>query len=128
MQNLITDYVLHLADNSLILGQQNSAWTGHGPILEQDIALSNISLDLIGQARYFYQHAAKLLNEANGSTQYTEVSLAYLRSDREYKKLWLLEQDKGDCGRSIMRQCLFSSFQLLQFRRLKDLHETRLKA
>ncbi len=128
MQNLITDYVLHLADNSLILGQQNSAWTGHGPILEQDIALSNISLDLIGQARYFYQHAAKLLNEANGSSQHTEDSLAYLRTEREYKNLLLLEQDNGDWGKTIMRQFLFSSFQLLQFRKLKDSHDPQLKA
>jgi ring-1,2-phenylacetyl-CoA epoxidase subunit PaaC len=56
------DYTLHLADNALILGHRNSEWTGHGPILEQDIALSNIALDLIGQARNFYQYAARLIN------------------------------------------------------------------
>ena len=55
-------YIIHLADNALILGHRNSEWTGHGPILEQDIALSNIALDLIGQARNFYQLAASRLN------------------------------------------------------------------
>ena len=54
------DYTLHLADNSLILGQRNSEWCGHGPVLEQDIAITNISLDLIGQARNFYQYAATI--------------------------------------------------------------------
>ena len=57
-------FVLHLADDALILGQRNSEWCGHGPILEQDIAITNISLDLIGQARNLYQYAAKLINEA----------------------------------------------------------------
>src|SRR5437868_8163899 len=61
MKNLI-DYTLHLADDALILGHRNSEWCGHGPILEQDIAITNISLDLIGQARNFYQYAAQLVN------------------------------------------------------------------
>ena len=65
--NFLFDYTLHLADNSLILGQRNSEWCGHGPILEQDIAITNISLDLIGQARNFYQYAAQLKND--GSTE-----------------------------------------------------------
>jgi len=56
------DYLLHLADNSLILGHRNSEWCAHGPVLEQDIAITNIALDLIGQARNFYQYAAELIN------------------------------------------------------------------
>jgi ring-1,2-phenylacetyl-CoA epoxidase subunit PaaC len=56
------DYVLHLADNALVLGQRNAEWCGHGPILEEDLALANNSLDLIGQARLLYQHAATLIN------------------------------------------------------------------
>ena len=55
--NPLNNYILHLADNALILGQRNAEWCGHGPILEQDIAITNISLDLIGQARNFYQYA-----------------------------------------------------------------------
>ncbi len=66
MSNLI-NYTLHLADNALILGQRNTEWCGHGPILEQDIAITNISLDLVGQARSFYQYAAQL--KADGSTE-----------------------------------------------------------
>src|ERR1700754_1821902 len=66
-QQTLIDYTLHLADNALVLGHRNSEWTGHGPILEQDIALSNIALDLIGQARNFYQYAARLSNEAAGA-------------------------------------------------------------
>ncbi|HXL57600.1 MAG TPA: Phenylacetic acid catabolic protein [Chitinophagaceae bacterium] len=58
----LINYTIHLADNSLILGHRNSEWCGHGPVLEQDIAITNISLDLIGQARNFYQYAAELIN------------------------------------------------------------------
>ncbi|MCZ2396640.1 MAG: phenylacetate-CoA oxygenase subunit PaaI, partial [Chitinophagales bacterium] len=74
-----TDYLLFLADSSLIMGQRLSEWTGHGPMLEQDIAITNISLDTIGQARYFYQLAAKRQNEKAGGSEVTEDTLAYLR-------------------------------------------------
>ena len=58
----LIDYTLHLADDALIMGQRLSEWTGHGPVLEQDIAITNLSLDYIGQARNFYQYAAHLIN------------------------------------------------------------------
>src|ERR1700753_1798019 len=95
----LVDYTLHLADNALILGHRNSEWTGHGPILEQDIALSNISLDLIGQARYFYQYAAQLINEAGGDAgpmlgngmPVTEDALAFLRDCWDFKNCLLVE-------------------------------------
>lgn len=104
--NQLINYTLHLADNSLILGQQNAAWCGHGPILEQDIAITNISLDLIGQSRNFYQYAASLIgNNA------TEDSLAYLRTEREFKNCLLVEQPNGDWGQTIMRQFFFSVYQ-----------------
>lgn len=61
--NQLLNYSLHLADNALILAQRNSEWCGHGPVLEQDIAITNISLDILGQARNFYQYAATLINE-----------------------------------------------------------------
>src|SRR5436190_11546715 len=67
-------YILHLADNTLILGHRNSEWCGHGPVLEQDIAITNISLDLIGQARNFYQYAAGLIN-AFQSTDNSKIPL-----------------------------------------------------
>src|SRR6476660_1098467 len=84
-------YTLHLADNSLIMGHRLSEWTGHGPMLEQDIAISNIALDLIGQSRNFYQYAAKLINSskapAGGIKETSEDTLAYLRDAREFRNL-----------------------------------------
>lgn len=106
MQNAVIDYTLYLADSALILGQRNGDWCGHGPILEQDIAITNITLDLIGQARSFYQYAASLIG---GNA--TEDSLAYLRGEREFKNCLLAERPNGDWGQTILRQFLFSSFQ-----------------
>src|SRR5215212_3989958 len=89
--NQLIDYTLHLADNSLIMGHRLSEWTGHGPILEQDIAISNIALDLIGQSRNFYQYAAQL--KGGGAT---EDDLAYLRYFDEFKNILLAELPNGD--------------------------------
>ena len=80
------DYILHLADNALILGQRNAEWCGHGPVLEEDIAMANIGLDCIGQARMLYQHAAELIG---GDA--TEDSLAYFRDSNEFRSYTLLE-------------------------------------
>lgn len=82
-----TDYLLHLADNALILGQRNAEWCGHGPILEEDLALANNSLDLIGQARLLYQHVAALRKD--GRT--TEDLLAYFRDVPDFRNYTLLE-------------------------------------
>ncbi|HRF24817.1 MAG TPA: phenylacetate-CoA oxygenase subunit PaaC [Chitinophagaceae bacterium] len=106
MQEQLISHTLHLADTNLIFGQRNAEWCGHGPILEQDIAITNITLDLIGQARSYYQYAASLIgNHA------TEDSLAYLRNEREYKNLLICEQPNGDWGQTVLRQFLYSSFQ-----------------
>ena len=96
-------YSLHLADNALVLGHRNSEWTGHGPILEQDIALSNIALDLIGQARNFYQLSADIKNDGT-----TEDDFAYLRNADEFLNCLMVEQENGHWGKTILRQCLFS--------------------
>ena len=120
-QQLI-DYILHLADTTLILSQKNSEWCGHGPILEQDIAIINISLDLLGQSRNFYQYAAALI----GNTD--EDKLAYLRKEREFKNLLLVEQPNGDWGQTILRQYLFSQFQYLLFEQLQLSKEKQLAA
>lgn len=118
-----TDYILHLADTTLILSHRNSEWCGHGPILEQDIAITNISLDLIGQSRNFYQYAAaKIGGEA------TEDSLAYLRKEREFKNLLLVEQANGDWGQTILRQYLYSQFQYLLYQELQDCNDEQLAA
>jgi len=122
MENKV-DYILHLADNALILGHRNSEWCGHGPVLEQDIAITNISLDLIGQARNFYQYAALL--KADGST---EDTLAYLRDAHEFKNCLLVELPKGDWATTILRQFLFSNYQYLLYRQLETHKDEQLAA
>jgi ring-1,2-phenylacetyl-CoA epoxidase subunit PaaC len=123
MSSHLIDYILHLADTTLILSQRNSEWCGHGPILEQDIAITNISLDLLGQSRNFYQYAASLIG---GET--TEDSLAYLRKEREFKNLLLVEQPNGDWGQTILRQYLYSQFQYLLFDKLQNSSDEQLAA
>ena len=81
------DYLLHLADNALILGQRNAEWCGHGPIIEEDLALANNALDLIGQARMLYQHVATVRKDGKSS----EDLLAYFRDVPEFKNYTLLE-------------------------------------
>lgn len=120
---ILSDYVLHLADNALILGQRNSEWCGHGPVLEQDIAITNISLDLIGQARSLYQYGAQL--QGDGAT---EDSLAYLRDAREFKNCLITELPKGDWAVTITRQFFFSTYQLLLFTRLQQSSDETLAA
>ena len=107
LAQLKQDYLLHLADNTLLLSQRNSDWCGHGPVLEQDIALTNISLDLLGQAQNFYTYAAQL----NADATTTADSLAFLRQEREYKNCLLVEQPNGDWGQTILRQFLFGVYQ-----------------
>ena len=119
----LISYTLHLADNALILGQRNAEWCGHGPVLEQDIAITNISLDLVGQARYFYQYAAQLI--ADGST---EDSLAYLRKEREFKNCLLVEQPNGDWGQTVLRQFFFSNFQYFLFQQLQHHNDEQIAA
>lgn len=114
MDNFLADYMLHLADSTLILAQRNAEWCGHGPILEQDIAITNISLDLLGQSRNFYQFAALLLG--NGAS---EDSLAYLRTEREFKNCLLVEQPNGDWGQTLLRQFFFSAYQYLLYAKLQ---------
>ena len=121
--NQLVNYSLHLADNALILGHRNSEWCGHGPVLEQDIAITNISLDLIGQARNFYQYAATLVgNECN------EDKLAYLRDVREFRNCLLLEQPKGDWAQTILRQFFFSAFQYYLYQQLEQNKDEHLAA
>src|SRR4026207_984131 len=123
MNKTLINYTLHLADNSLILGQRNAEWCGHGPVLEQDIAITNISLDLIGQARNFYQYAATLIG--NGAT---EDSLAYLRKEREFNNCLLVEQPNGDWAQTILRQFFFSQYQDLLYSQLINSSDKQLAA
>ncbi|HVU58575.1 MAG TPA: 1,2-phenylacetyl-CoA epoxidase subunit PaaC [Puia sp.] len=136
----LIQYTLHLADDSLILGHRNSEWTGHGPILEQDIALSNIALDLIGQARNFYQYAAELINAgrqpaprnipgpAVNPSPVTEDQLAYLRDGWDFKNCLLVEQTNGDWAKTILRQFFFSAYQTTLYERLTQGRDKTLAA
>jgi len=126
--NSLTDYLLHLADTSLILGHRNSEWCGHGPVLEQDIAITNISLDLIGQARNFYQYAAKLMSKQTPDRPVTEDTLAYLRDVREFRNLLLAELPKGDWAQTILRQFFVSAFQSLLFTEMQKSKDLQLSA
>ncbi|HEY6976957.1 MAG TPA: 1,2-phenylacetyl-CoA epoxidase subunit PaaC [Chitinophagaceae bacterium] len=133
--NQLINYTLYLADNCLILGHRNSEWCGHGPVLEQDIAITNISLDLIGQARNFYQYAAELIDQnsnqlVNQSTGQliTEDSLAYLRDAHDFKNCLLTEQPNGDWGKTILRQFFFCVYQFLLYRQLKNSKDAQLAA
>jgi len=137
MEDLI-EYTLHLADDPLILGHRNSEWCGHGPVLEQDIAITNIALDLIGQARNFYQYAAQLINESSSSPSsagskeeakaVSEDTLAYLRDRHEFRNCLLAEQPNGDWAKTILRQFVFSVYQYLIYQELQDSEDPQLAA
>ena len=101
-QTHLQKYVLRLGDNALILGQQISAWCGHAPALEEDIAFANVALDLIGQATNWLNYAAELNAEPT-----TADNLAFLRDEREFSNVLLVEQPNKGFGHSLMRQFLF---------------------
>lgn len=115
----LVDYTLHLADSSLIMGHRLSEWTGHGPMLEQDIAITNIALDLIGQARNFYQYAAEISNSIKPEKKkITEDDLAYLRDANEFKNLLITELPNGDWAKTICKVFFFSTWQFYFYQKL----------
>ncbi|MGA7539621.1 MAG: 1,2-phenylacetyl-CoA epoxidase subunit PaaC [Steroidobacteraceae bacterium] len=114
-------YLLRLADTSLILGQRLGAWVGHAPALEEDLALANIALDLIGQARLLLSYAAEI--EGRGRT---EDALAFLRDAPEFYNVSLAEQPNDDFGRTIVRQFLLDAWQLELYEALSASSDTRL--
>jgi ring-1,2-phenylacetyl-CoA epoxidase subunit PaaC len=99
------DYGLRLADDALILGHRLSEWCGHAPLLEEELALANIGLDLIGQARALYDYAGAL--EAQGRDQ---DALAYRRDAPQFRNLLLVEQPNGDFAVTIARQLLYAAY------------------
>ena len=123
MNNNLIQYIYGIADNSLILGQRLGELCGHGPSLETDIAMTNISLDLFGQVRSYFQYAAKLQGE-----DVTEDTIAFLRKEREYKNVLLVEQPNGDFAYSITRQFLFDNFHLLLLNELQNSKDEMLAA
>lgn len=118
-KNDLVNYILYLADSSLIMGHRLSEWTGHGPMLEQDIAITNIALDLIGQARNFYQYAAEISNSIDPKKKkITEDDLAYLRNADEFKNLLLTELPNGDWAVTVGRIFFFSTWQFYFYQKL----------
>jgi len=129
------DYLLHLADNAVILGQRNAQWCGHGPVLEEDLALANNSLDLIGQARLLYQHVVTVRKDGKSS----EDLLAYFRDVPEFKNYTLLELPHStalaptssgdrDYAVTIGRNFLYSALMVLVWDALKGSADAQLAA
>ena len=114
MNEKIFEYLIRLADDRLILGHRLSEWCGHAAILEEDIALANISLDCIGQATYLYGAAAELEGKKR-----TADDIVYFRDVPEYKNLLLLEQPNVDFAQTIVRQFLYDAFGILLYDRLQ---------
>jgi ring-1,2-phenylacetyl-CoA epoxidase subunit PaaC len=115
------DYLLRLGDNCLILGHRLSEWVGHGPAIEEELALANVSLDLLGQARLWLSLAGEV--EGRGRD---EDKLAYLRDAGAYRNLLLLEQPNGDFAMTIARQFYFDAFHHLLLQRLTRSMDSRI--
>ncbi|HIO84713.1 MAG TPA: phenylacetate-CoA oxygenase subunit PaaI, partial [Deltaproteobacteria bacterium] len=113
LRGQVFDYLLRHADDRLVLGHRLSEWCGHAPMMEEDLALANIALDLIGQATLLYKLAAK--TEGSGRT---EDDLAFLRDPSEFRNLQLVEQPNGDFADTIARQFFFDSYDVLFLEKL----------
>ncbi len=116
-------YTLQLADTALILGHRLSEWTGHGPILEQDMALTNIALDLVGQARSIYEYAAEI--EGKGRT---EDDLAYLRNTTDFLNPLIVELPNGNFADTIARQFFFDVYNHAFYTELQKSNDATLAA
>lgn len=136
-------YLLQLADNALILGHRISEWTGHGPVLEQDIAITNTALDHLGQARSLYQYAAETYNQlsetdkvdffsspvfSNHTQPVTEDTLAYLRDGWDFRNTLLVEQPNGDWAYTIARSFFYDHYSVLLYTALKDSNDATIAA
>ena len=112
-----------MADDSLILGQRLGEWCGHGPALEIDMAMTNISLDLFGQSRSLYQYAAQIQGEGK-----TEDDLAFLRDSWDFYNCLLVEQPNGDFAQTVARQFFFDAYQFMLYTELKKSDNDQLAA
>lgn len=119
----LSEYALRLGDNSLVLGQRLGEWTGHSAAVEIDMALTNLALDLVGQA----QHFLGLASEMEGGDRDADA-LAFTRDAHDFRNLWLVEQENGDFARTIMRQFLFSTWQKLELAALTNSSDETLAA
>lgn len=123
LRQAMLEYVLQLADTNLVLAQRLCEWCGHGPVLEQDIAMSNIGLDLLGQTRSLYQYAAELQGKGK-----TEDDLAFLRNERQYSNLLLVEQPNGDFGATVLRQFFYEVYHYYLLQQLQQGKDQQLAA
>jgi ring-1,2-phenylacetyl-CoA epoxidase subunit PaaC len=123
MNEALFTYVLRLADNALVLGHRLSEWCGHAPVLEEDLALGNMGLDLIGQARSLYTYAGEI--EGRGRD---EDALAYLRDAREFRNILLVEQPNGDFAVTMVRQLIYAAFAQPHFAALARSRDATLAA
>jgi ring-1,2-phenylacetyl-CoA epoxidase subunit PaaC len=121
--NTLFEYLVRLGDDSLILGHRLSEWCGHGPILEEDIAMTNIALDLVGQATSILKYAGEVENKGRN-----EDDIAFLRFDKDYKNALLVEQPNEDFGVTMMRQFLFDAFRKPLFEQLTKSSDVHLAA
>jgi ring-1,2-phenylacetyl-CoA epoxidase subunit PaaC len=116
-------YLLRIGDTALILGQRIAEWTGHAPVLEEDIALANMALDLIGQCRAVFAHAGAL--EGAG---HDEDQLAFLRDERDYRNVTLVELPRGDFAVTVVRNTMMATFFKLLWEKLADSKDAELAA
>src|SRR5438128_1379473 len=116
-------YALRRADDALILGHRLSEWCGHAPMLEEDMALANMGLDLLSQARELYSYAAQVEGKGND-----EDKFAYLRDVRQYRNLLLLEQPNGDFARTMVRQFFYAAFADIYWRAMMKSSDPTLAA
>jgi ring-1,2-phenylacetyl-CoA epoxidase subunit PaaC len=116
-------YTLRRADDALILGHRLSEWCGHAPAMEEDMALANMGLDLLGQARELYSYAADVEGQGND-----EDKFAYLRDVRQYRNLLLLEQPNGDFARTMVRQFFYAAYADLYWRTMMKSGDATLAA
>jgi len=123
MNNNLYNYILGIADNSLILGQRLGELCGHGPSLETDIACTNISLDLFGQVRSYFQYATKIAGDGR-----TEDDIAMLRKERDYKNVLLVEQPNTNFAYTLGRQFLFDVYHLAFLSELQKSSDLTLSA
>ena len=123
MDKTLFEYLLRLGDSSLILSQRLGAWTGHGPILEEDLALTNTALDLLGQARMWLT----LAGEVEGAGR-DEDALAYHRDAHQFHNVLLVERDNGNYADTMARQFLFDVWHYFLLQRLEQSADERVSA
>ena len=124
----IIDYAARLGDDAIVIGHRLSEWVSKAPFIEEDVALGNVALDFLGHARMYYNYAAELSNEKNGTSDITEDNFAYLRDERQFQNHLLHELHKGDFAYTTARQLLIDVFNKYFLEQLKKSNDKTLAA